>query len=119
MLIKNYSYVIIFAAAAAGFVLASFTASWCLRSSKPTSEKLSTYECGEPSSGTSFVQYNVRYYLFALAFVVFDVEVVYLVPWAVVFNDLGMAGFIEAAIFIFILLAGLAYAWKKRVLEWL
>lgn len=110
---------LLFLAAGTAFVLSSFAVSWCLRPAKPTPEKLSTYECGEPATGTSFVQYNIRYYLFALAFVVFDVEVIFLLPWAVVFKDFGMAGFIEAAIFIFVLLAGLAYAWKKRVLEWL
>lgn len=119
MLINDYSYVLLFLIAAIVFVLAAFITSWCLRPHKPSPAKLSTYECGEPASGTSFIQYNVRYYLVALVFVIFDVEVIFLIPWAVAFRNYGMAGFIEAAIFILILLAGLAYAWKKKVLEWL
>lgn len=119
MLINNYSYVLLFFAAAIVFVLAAFITSWCLRPHKPTQRKLSTYECGEVSSGTSFVQYNVRYYLIALVFVIFDVEVAFLLPWAVAFRSLGLAGFVEAVIFILILFFGLIYAWKKKALEWL
>lgn len=119
MLICSYSYALLFLVASAGFVLAAFATSWCLRPHKPTPEKLSTYECGEPVKGSSFIQYNVRYYLFALLFVIFDVEVIFLLPWAVAFKDVGPFGFFEAAIFISILFAGLAYAWKKGVLVWL
>lgn len=119
MLIQSYSYVLLFLAAGIVFVLASFITSWLLRPHKPTKEKLTPYECGEFTTGTSFVQYNVRYYAFALAFVIFDVEVVFLLPWAIVFKEFGVFAFIEAVIFIFILLAGLVYAWKKKVLEWL
>lgn len=119
MLIASYSCALLFLVASAVFVLAAFATSWCLRPSKPTHEKLTIYECGEPATGSSFIQYNVRYYLFALAFVVFDVEAIFLLPWAAAFREFGLAGFIEAAIFILILLAGLAYAWKKKVLEWL
>jgi NADH-quinone oxidoreductase subunit A len=119
MLISAYSYVALFFVASIVFVLAAFITSWCLRPHKPTPAKLSTYECGEPSLGTGFIQYNVRYYLIALLFVIFDVEVVFLLPWAVVFRELGMFGFVEAVIFILILLVGLIYAWKNRILEWL
>lgn len=119
MLINAYSYVALFLVASVVFVLAAFITSWCLRPHKPNPQKLSTYECGEPAEGTSFVQYNVRYYLIALLFVIFDVEVVFLLPWAVAFKDLGIFGFIEAVIFILILLIGLIYAWRNRILEWL
>lgn len=119
MLISDYSYVLLFLAASMVFVLGAFVTSWCLRPHKPSQEKLSTYECGEPTRGTSFIQYNVRYYLFALAFVIFDVEAVFLLPWAAAFKGCGLFAFVEALIFIFILLAGLIYAWKKKVLEWL
>lgn len=118
MLINEYSYVLLFLAAGIVFVLASFVTSWILRPSKPTQEKVTPYECGEFTTGTSFVQYNVRYYIFALLFVVFDVEVAFLLPWAVVFKDCGVWGFLEGAIFIFILLVGLFYGWKKKALEW-
>lgn len=119
MLVDSYSYVLLFLAASVVFVLAAFIASWLLRPQKPTQRKLSTYECGEVSKGTSFVQYNVRYYLIALIFVIFDVEAVFLLPWAVAFKPLGLLGFVEALIFILILLVGLIYAWKNKALEWL
>lgn len=119
MLISAYSYVLLFLAASVIFVSAAFITSWCLRPSEPSPEKLSTYECGEIPTGSSFIQYNVRYYLIALLFVIFDVEVVFLLPWAVAFKNLGVFGFIEAAIFILILLVGLIYAWKNKILEWL
>lgn len=98
--------------------LAAFTFSWFLRPKNPTSGKSSTYECGEIPQGSAWIQYNVVYYLFALIFVIFDVEVVFIIPWALVFRSLGIAAYIEMLIFIFILLLGLAYAWKKGVLKW-
>ena len=119
MLTHSYSYCLLFLAAGTVFVLGSFVTSWFLRPNNPTKAKISAYECGESTTGTSFVQYNVRYYLFALLFVVFDVEAAFLIPWAVVFKEFGLFGFIEAVIFIAILLFGLLYAWKKKALEWL
>ena len=119
MLLNSYSYCLLFLAAGVVFVLASFVTSWVLRPHKPTKEKVSPYECGEFTTGTSFLQYNVRYYVFALLFVVFDVEAVFLLPWAVIFRESGILGLIEGVIFILILLVGLFYAWKKKALEWL
>ncbi|MFC4769513.1 NADH-quinone oxidoreductase subunit A [Effusibacillus consociatus] len=89
-----------------------------LRPKKPTAEKLSTYESGLEPFGEAQVRYNIRYYLFALLFVVFDVEILFLYPWAVSFMDLGLFGLVEVLIFIGLLVVGLAYAWKKKVLEW-
>ncbi|BCJ87727.1 NADH-quinone oxidoreductase subunit A [Effusibacillus dendaii] len=89
-----------------------------LRPKKPTAEKLSTYESGLEPFGEAQVRYNIRYYLFALLFVVFDVEILFLYPWAVSFMKLGAFGLVEAFIFIVLLVIGLAYAWKKKVLEW-
>jgi len=80
--------------------------------------KLSTYECGEVPYGSSWVQFNIRFYVVALIFIIFDVEVALLYPWAVIFQRLGLLAFIEAFIFIVILLAGLAYLWKEGDLEW-
>ena len=77
-----------------------------------------TYECGEVPYGSSWVQFNIRFYVVALIFIIFDVEVALLYPWAVVFQRLGFLAFIEAFIFIVILLAGLAYLWKEGDLEW-
>ena len=82
-------------------------------------QKLEAYECGVPTKGTSWVQYNVGYYLFALIFLVFDVEIVFLYPWATVLRDVGMIAFVEILFFIFILFLGLLYAWKKGALKWM
>ncbi|ARU60529.1 NADH dehydrogenase subunit A [Tumebacillus sp. BK434] len=89
-----------------------------LRPKNPTPEKLTTYESGVEPFGEAHVRYNVRYYLFALMFVVFDVEIMFLYPWAVSFDSLGLFGLVEMLIFLGLLVLGLVYAWKKKVLEW-
>lgn len=83
------------------------------------SEKFTTYESGIDPIGSGWQQANIRYYVFALLFVVFDVEAVFLFPWAIVFEDLGTPAFVEMVIFIVILALALLYAVKKKVLEWL
>ncbi len=82
------------------------------------SQKGETYECGIPTTGTSFIQFNVGYYLFALVFLVFDVELVFMYPWAVVVKEVGILAFFEILVFMFILFMGLLYAWKKGALKW-
>ena len=77
------------------------------------------YECGIPTKGTSWIQFNVGYYLFALIFLVFDVELVFMYPWAVVVKRVGMVGLVEIVVFMFILFMGLVYAWKKGALKWM
>ena len=77
------------------------------------------YECGIPTSGTSWIQFNVGYYLFALIFLVFDVELVFMYPWAVVVKEVGITALVEILIFMFILFMGLVYAWKKGALKWM
>jgi len=84
----------------------------------PGKMKNSTYECGEPTFGNARIQFNVGYYLFGLIFLVFDVEAAFLFPWAVVLREVGIAGLIEATIFIAVLVVGLVYAWRKGALEW-
>jgi NADH-quinone oxidoreductase subunit A len=84
----------------------------------PEGVKTDTYECGMRTIGSSWIQFNFRYYFYALLFVVFDVETVFLYPWAVHFKQLKLFGFVEMLIFILILVIGLVYAWKKKVLEW-
>ena len=81
-------------------------------------ERQLTYESGMEPIGGAWIQFNIRYYMFALVFVIFDVETVFLYPWAVAFNRLGLLAFIEALVFIVILLVALAYAWRKGALEW-
>jgi len=90
---------------------------------KPKPEKLTTYECGERPVGQAWSQFNVRFYIFALMFVIFDVETVFIFPWAVRLHwfrgmDLGPIIFFEMVVFIAVLVIGLAYAWKKGVLKW-
>ncbi len=89
-----------------------------LRPEAPDPVKLDTYECGVETEGDSWVQFNFRYYLVALVFVIFDVEVVFLYSWAVAFPDKLVVGFIEALTFIAVLAVGYAYAWRKHALEW-
>ena len=88
------------------------------RPAAPDPIKNATYECGVESEGTSWGQFNARYYLFALGFVIFDVEVIFLYPWAVEHATMPLATLWKAALFMAILAFGLAYAWRKRALEW-
>jgi NADH-quinone oxidoreductase subunit A len=81
-------------------------------------QKGQAYECGVPTKGTSWIQFNVGYYLFALIFLIFDVELVFMYPWAVVVKKIGMVALIEIMVFMFILFLGLLYAWKKGALKW-
>ena len=81
-------------------------------------QKGETYECGVPTQGQSWLQFTIGYYLFAILFLIFDVESVFLFPWAVVMRELGMVAFVEIIVFLFILGLGLLYAWKKKALIW-
>ena len=81
-------------------------------------DKLIPYECGEIPEGSAWVQFNIRFYVIALIFLIFDVEIVFLFPWAVVYQELGLLAFIEAFIFILILIIGFVYVWAKGDLEW-
>jgi NADH:ubiquinone oxidoreductase subunit 3 (subunit A) len=85
---------------------------------KPGVDKYIPYECGELPEGSAWIRFNIRFYVLALIFIIFDVEIVFLLPWAVVFKRLGAFAFFEGLIFIGILLVGLAYVWKKGDLEW-
>ena len=99
--------------AAIGLVLA-----WLVRARNDDPIFNTTYECGSETIGPSQVQINIRFYIFALLFVLFDVEAVFVYPWAVNAKNLGISGFAEMAVFLGVLLLGLAYAWKKGVLKW-
>ncbi len=89
-----------------------------LRPRRPDPIKTATYECGVETEGDALGQFNVRYYVFALIFVVFDVEILLLYPWAVALPTAGLAGFIAGALFLTILAVGFAYDWAKKALEW-
>ena len=91
---------------------------WILGPKKPNLIKQSTYECGIEPIGEGWVQFKAQYYIFALVFLVFDVETVFLFPWAVRLGQLGMFAVVEGIVFILILIAGLVYTWRKGMLEW-
>jgi len=116
--IANYFTVGVFFVVSVLFVPLVVFVTKFLAPRNPTAEKLLTYECGVPARGGIFAHYYVRYYIFAFLFVIFDVEAVFLFPWAVNFRSLGIAGLVEVFIFIVILILGLAYAWKKGILKW-
>jgi NADH-quinone oxidoreductase subunit A len=100
------------------FVAGGYLTARMLRPSRPNPEKNSTYECGEPAVGSAWVKFNIRFYVVALIFIIFDVEVVFLYPWATVFKQLGMFALVEVLIFAGILVLGLFYAWAKGDLDW-
>ena len=118
MILQDYGVVGLFFIIGIAFVASAFAVSWLLRPRDPNPVKTSTYECGEIVKGSSRVQFNVSYYLVALLFVIFDIEVLFLVPWIIVFRELGMVAYIEMMVFIAILAVGLIYAWKKGIFEW-
>lgn len=89
-----------------------------LRPDNPFKEKLMPYECGIDPEGDARERYSIRYYIIAILFVVFDVETIFLFPWAVLYRKLALFGFIEMLVFIFILVIGFIYVWKKGALEW-
>ena len=91
---------------------------WILGPKKSNPIKLATYECGIETVGDSWVQFKAQYYIFALVFLVFDVETVFLFPWAVRLGQLGLFAVIEGIVFVAILIAGLIYTWRKGMLEW-
>lgn len=96
----------------------AITANWLLAPSKPNALKQSIYECGIETIGETYVQLKGSYYIYALIFVVFDIEAVFLFPWAVAYDKLQLYMVLEGVLFILILGAGLLYAWRKGVLEW-
>ena len=114
----DYLYIIVFFFLGIAFVASAFVVSYLLRPKAPNDAKNSPYECGEIIKGDSRIQFNVRYYLYALIFVIFDVEILFTMPWAVVFRQLGQIAFFEMAAFILVLALGLFYAWKKGALQW-
>ncbi len=115
---NNYLIVLIFLCLGILLPVVALTLGKVLRPNKPTEAKRTTYESGLEPFHDSRVQFNVRYYIFALLFVLFEVETVFLYPWAVAYEKLGIFALIEMLIFVFMLILGLAYAWRKKVLKW-
>jgi NADH:ubiquinone oxidoreductase subunit 3 (subunit A) len=122
--LDRYGIVALFAFVAVLFPPIALVMSWIVRPKKPNKLKRTTYECGlefedfPEEAQNIWVQFRVQYYIFALIFVVFDVEVAFLYPWAVAYNSLGLFALVEMVIFLGILVLALAYAWRKGLLEW-
>ncbi len=122
-MLANYGYIGLFVVVAIFFTLTMLLIPVTLRffgivPRKPNPIKSSTFECGMETIGRTWVQFNFRYYFYALMFIVLDVLVVFLYPWAVGLRELGYFGFVVLLIFIFIIAVGYIYAWRKKVLEW-
>ena len=116
--VTNYTAVILAVLLSVLFVLVAFLIAYIISPRQFTKAKASIYECGMVPFPGGWFHIHVRYYIFAILFMIFDVETVFLYPWAVMFVDLGMFGFLEMMLFIAILLFGLGYAWKKGALQW-
>jgi NADH-quinone oxidoreductase subunit A len=119
--LTSHAAILSFLVVAVGFLVVNLIVWKILRPSRFSEEKLTTYECGENPTGSAWVQFNIRFYVFALLFIIFDVEAVFLLPWAVVFRELGHEGplvLMEGLVFIAILAVALAYVWRKGDLEW-
>lgn len=116
--LTQHASILLFLVVGIAFLVVNLVVWSILRPSRFSEEKLTTYECGENPEGSAWVQFNIRFYVFALIFIVFDVEAVFLLPWAVVFRELGPLAFAEGLVFIAILVVALAYVWRKGDLEW-
>ena len=117
-MLTEFGKIFLFMMIAAIFVFIGLVAAKMIRPSRPTKEKLMTYECGEEPIGSPWVKFNIRFYVVALIFLIFDVEVVLLFPWALAYKEFGMAGYLVGAIFLFVLGLGMVYEWRKGDLEW-
>ena len=115
---NDWLYIGLFVVVGALVPAAAIVTSWILSPKKPNHIKQSTYECGMETVGDNWVQFKAQYYVFALVFLVFDVETVFLFPWAVSLGKLSLYAVLEGIVFILILLAGLVFAWRKGMLEW-
>jgi NADH-quinone oxidoreductase subunit A len=113
-----YLYVGIFMLLISGFVASVLVLARLISPSRRSSTKAQNYETGETTVTDPWRPFPVRYYVFALLFLIFDVEAAFLYPWAVIYRELGLYGFVEMVIFVLILGVGLVYAWKKGALEW-
>ena len=113
-----HSSILVFLLAGIAFLAVNLVLWRIIRPSRFSEEKLTTYECGENPQGSAWIQFNIRFYVFALIFVVFDVEAVFLLPWATVFRELGVVAYLEGLAFVAILVVALAYVWRKGDLAW-
>jgi NADH-quinone oxidoreductase subunit A len=117
--VSEYLPILVFALLAAALPLATIFAAKAIQSRKPNPAKLEPYECGiEPTTTAHDTRFSVRYFLIAVLFVVFDVETIFLFPWAIMYNRLGLFGLIEMVVFLVILVIGYFYVWRRKALDW-
>ena len=117
-MLTEFGKIFVFILVAIFFVTVSVFVAKLLRPSRPTYDKQLTYECGEDTIGSPWVQFNIRFYVVALIFLIFDVEIVLLIPWAYVYKTFGIGCYLVGAIFLILLGLGMAYEWRKGDLEW-
>ncbi len=117
-MLETYLPILVIIAIAVAFAVGSVVLSGLIGVKKPSAVKLAPYECGMPPVGSARERFSIKFYLIAMLFIVFDIEAVFLYPWAVLFKRLGIFGFVEMGVFIVILLIGYIYVWKKGALEW-
>jgi NADH-quinone oxidoreductase subunit A len=117
-MLTEFGKIFIFILVAVLFVVIAFVMAKLVRPTRPTKDKSKIYECGEDPVGSPWVQFNIRFYVVALIFLIFDVEVVLLFPWALTYKDFGFFGFAVGIIFLLVLGLGMAYEWRKGDLEW-
>ena len=117
-MLENYLPVLIFLVLGVVFGMVPVALNYVLGPSRPDQDKLSPYECGFEAFEDSRMKFDVRFYLVAILFIIFDLEIAFLFPWAVVLEDIGMFGFVAMMIFLAILVVGFIYEWKKGALEW-
>ncbi|MCV9388951.1 NADH-quinone oxidoreductase subunit A [Reichenbachiella ulvae] len=125
---SNYQIILLFAVGGFFAIMGALVTGRLLRPSRPNEEKLTTYECGEDPTGSAWGKFNIRFYVVALIFVLFETELLFLFPWAIVFSDEGLntltegkwgiLAFVEMSLFIIVLAFGLVYVWSKGFLEW-
>jgi NADH-quinone oxidoreductase subunit A len=117
-MLSDYNFIGIFVAVAIIFPFVALGLAWLLRPKKSNPVKTQTYECGLETIGDTWVRFRAQYYVYALVFVVFDIEAAFLFPWAVGYNKVGLWALLEAFLFLGILTVGLVYAWRKGALKW-
>ncbi|MBF0357510.1 MAG: NADH-quinone oxidoreductase subunit A [Magnetococcales bacterium] len=117
-MLESYFPVLVLLGAGMAMAVGMIGLSYIVGPKNPYADKQSQYECGFEPFNRIRMQFDVRFYLVAILFIIFDIEAAFLFPWAVAFNDIGIIGFIEMVLFLFVLLVGYIYAWKKGALEW-
>ena len=115
---ENYLPILLFIMVGLAFGVGPIVAGWLLAPNRPDSEKLSPYECGFEAFEDARMKFDVRYYLVAILFILFDLEIAFLFPWAIVLEEIGLFGFVAMMVFLAILVVGFIYEWMKGALEW-